>query len=42
MSLVNTMQTQQKDDAMKAVFDVLNNKAMDVLTDMQSEKPTKE
>lgn len=37
MNLVNTLQTQSKDDATKALFDTMNSKAMLELTSMKLE-----
>ena len=37
MSFVNTLQTQSKEDAQKALFNILNNKAMDVLSSVQED-----
>jgi len=37
MSFVNTLQTQSKEDSQKALFDILNGKAMDALSNMQEE-----
>lgn len=37
MSFLQTLQTQSKEDATKALFDILNSKAMDAMTSMQEE-----